>query len=281
VDEDVKRWLYWAIPIVVVIGAGGALYYARKHNEPATAPVAQTQAPPAVEPPVQHPIEQVDDQKPVPALAESDDEVQDSLVGALGRSIEQVLVPKDIVRHVVVTVDNLPRKKTSVQLWPVKPVGGELSVAPGGEPTLSPDNAARYAPFITIVKNADVTQLAATYRHFYPLFQQAYVDLGYPDGYFNDRLVEVIGDRSSARDARHRRADQADTAERVLSVRRPVDRGTLGGSEAHDPSRQPECRDREREIARVAQGSRQAVGAEGGPEAIGVSQRKVLGEVPP
>ena len=30
------------------------------------------------------------------------------------------------------------------------------------------------------------------YRHFYPLFQQAYVDLGYPDGYFNDRLVEVI-----------------------------------------------------------------------------------------
>ena len=191
-DEDVKRWLYWAIPIVVVIGAGGALYYARKPNEPATAPVAQTQAPPAVEPPVQHPIEQVDDQKPVPALAESDDEVQDSLVGALGRSIEQVLVPKDIVRHVVVTVDNLPRKKTSVQLWPVKPVGGELSVAPGGEPTLSPDNAARYAPFITIVKNADVTQLAATYRHFYPLFQQAYVDLGYPDGYFNDRLVEVI-----------------------------------------------------------------------------------------
>ena len=26
-DEDAKRWLYWAIPIVVVIGAGVALYY--------------------------------------------------------------------------------------------------------------------------------------------------------------------------------------------------------------------------------------------------------------
>jgi hypothetical protein len=96
------------------------------------------------------------------------------------------------VRHFVVTVDNLPRKKAAVQLWPVKPVGGELTVAPGGEPTLSPDNAARYAPFITIVKNANVEQLASAYRHFYPLFQQAYVDLGYPDGYFNDRLVEVI-----------------------------------------------------------------------------------------
>lgn len=191
-DEDLKRWLYWAIPIVVVIGAGAALYYARKHNEPAPAPVAQTQAPPSVEPPVQHPIEQVEDEKPLPALAESDAQVQDSLIGALGRSVEQVLVPKDIVRHFVVTVDNLPRKKAAVQLWPVKPIGGELAVAPGGEPTLSADNAARYATVINMVKNADVKQVASVYRHFYPLFQQAYVDLGYPDGYFNDRLVEVI-----------------------------------------------------------------------------------------
>jgi hypothetical protein len=30
------------------------------------------------------------------------------------------------------------------------------------------------------------------YVRFYPLCQQAYVDLGYPNGYFNDRLVEVI-----------------------------------------------------------------------------------------
>jgi hypothetical protein len=28
--------------------------------------------------------------------------------------------------------------------------------------------------------------------HYYPLFQQAYRELGYPDGYFNDRLVVVI-----------------------------------------------------------------------------------------
>ena len=31
-------------------------------------------------------------------------------------------MPKDIVRHVVVTVDNLPRKKTAVQLWPSSPL---------------------------------------------------------------------------------------------------------------------------------------------------------------
>jgi hypothetical protein len=193
VDEDVKRWLYWAIPIVVVIGAGGAFYYARKHSGPAPTQAVQTQEQPSVAPPVQHPIEQdTAAEQALPALADSDSQVQDSLVGALGRSIEQVLVPKDIVRHAVVTIDNLPRKKVAIQLRPVQPVGGELVVAPGGEPTLSPDNAQRYAAFMTVVKNADVAQVASVYRRYYPLFQQAYVDLGYPDGYFNDRLVEVI-----------------------------------------------------------------------------------------
>ena len=40
--------------------------------------------------------------------------------------------------------------------------------------------------------NADLSTLAELYRRYYPLFQDAYVNLGYPDGYFNDRLVEVI-----------------------------------------------------------------------------------------
>jgi hypothetical protein len=37
-----------------------------------------------------------------------------------------------------------------------------------------------------------MAQLATLYFRYYPLFQQAYRDLGNPDGYFNDRLVEVI-----------------------------------------------------------------------------------------
>jgi hypothetical protein len=192
-DEDAKRWLYWAIPIVVVIGAAVAVYIGRKANEPKPETAAQTQVAPAVEPPVQHPIDaDKDAAKPLPELGSSDAEVQESLVGALGRSLEQVLVPKDIVRHAVVTIDNLPRKKVAVQLLPIKPASGELVVAPGGEPTLSADNAQRYATFMKLVKNANTAQVVSVYRHFYPLFQQAYVDLGYPDGYFNDRLVEVI-----------------------------------------------------------------------------------------
>lgn len=39
---------------------------------------------------------------------------------------------------------------------------------------------------------ADAKKLVAVYARFYPLFQRAYQDLGYPDGYFNSRLVAII-----------------------------------------------------------------------------------------
>ena len=43
-----------------------------------------------------------------------------------------------------------------------------------------------------LAESIDSTKLVAFYFHYYPLFQQAYRDLGYPKGYFNDRLIEVI-----------------------------------------------------------------------------------------
>jgi hypothetical protein len=193
-NDDSKKWIYWAIPIVVVVGLGIALYYGRKHKQPAMQPTAQTATtPPSAEPPIKHPIgENADAAKPLPALSDSDPDVKDSLSGVFGRSLEPFLVPQNIVRHVVVTIDNLPRKKTAVQMWPVKPTPGQLATSGSEQLTLGEANAARYAPIVKIVQSADAAQLAAMYKRLYPLFQQAYVDLGYPDGYFNDRLVEVI-----------------------------------------------------------------------------------------
>jgi len=40
------------------------------------------------------------------------------------KPVSEFLVPKDIVRHIVVTVDNLPRKKVAVELRPVKATPG-------------------------------------------------------------------------------------------------------------------------------------------------------------
>jgi hypothetical protein len=38
-----------------------------------------------------------------------------------------------------------------------------------------------------MLQGVDSAKLVAMYVRLYPLFQQACVDLGYPDGYFNDR----------------------------------------------------------------------------------------------
>lgn len=192
-ERDPKQWIWWGIPIVVVAAAAVALYFARQKEPVAVVPpVAVAPAPAAPEAPPNYPIEPTGTDTPLPPLASSDKDLEQSIAEVFGRSLENFLVPKDIIRHIVVTIDNLPRKKTAVPLWPLKPTPGKLAVIDGETPLLSDDNAARYAPLIKLVQSSDPAQIAAIYRRYYPLFQQAYTDLGYPDGYFNNRLIEVI-----------------------------------------------------------------------------------------
>jgi len=157
-------------------------------------PVEAPQA--ATEPAVRNPIPESTDSKPLPPLKESDPDVRASLVSVFGaKSISQFLVPENVVRHVVVTVDNLPRKKVAVELRPVKPTPGTTATTTQGDTTtLGEANFERYAPLIKVVQGTDTKTLADVYFRLYPLFQQSYEDLGYPGQYFNDRLVEVIDD---------------------------------------------------------------------------------------
>ena len=189
----------WLIGIVVAAGvlAGGWYWYHARQQPAEAAAVTRTVAPQpagASEPQISHPIPGEAGAAALPALNDSDQVVQDSLAGVLGRvPVEQFLVPQNIVRHIVVTVDNLPRRKVAVELRPVKPTPGQTAISTQGEiTTLSAGNFERYAPLVRVAQGADVRALAVVYQRLYPLFQQAYEDLGYPGKYFNDRLVEVI-----------------------------------------------------------------------------------------
>jgi hypothetical protein len=94
---------------------------------------------------------------------------------------------------VVATVDNLAREHAAPRLWPVNPTAGRFSVVrDGAVQRIGLDNRDRYTPFVLFAERIDAGQAAATYAQLYPLFQQAYEELGYPGRYFNDRLVEVI-----------------------------------------------------------------------------------------
>jgi hypothetical protein len=187
----------------VVLGAGAAYYYTHKSDKKEVTPAVVEQpkpaAPVAAEPAIKNPIptlppEAEKDNEPLPTLNDSDPAVASRLDQVIGNAnVAQFLVPESVVRHVVVTVDNLPRKKVAVERRPVKATPGSAAVTSAGESTtLSDANYARYEPFIKLVQNTDSTKLTEFYFHFYPLFQQAYEDLGYPNAYFNDRVIEVI-----------------------------------------------------------------------------------------
>jgi hypothetical protein len=132
--------------------------------------------------------------KPVPPLDDSDGVMHESLTDLLSKKrFVELFTPKDFVYRVVTTVDNLPRKNVATRLLPLKVPAGRFVTKGGGEVvSLSPANYARYKAYVNIARSADAKQLVATYVHFYPLFQEAYQELGYPNKQFNDRLVEVI-----------------------------------------------------------------------------------------
>jgi hypothetical protein len=183
---------------VVVIAAGSWFYLQGRHSAMPSAP-APLPAPPVepAEPAIQHPVPEgqaAAPTTPLPPLADSDAAISEALGQLVGASaVKDYLLPDGVIRHIVVTVDNLPRPKAAVQKRPTSAVAGTF-VADGDElhATLDPQNFSRYQPWVAVIGKLNARQLAGIYVHFYPLFQQAYQDLGYPTGYFNDRLVQVI-----------------------------------------------------------------------------------------
>jgi hypothetical protein len=193
-----RKSVWWLVGILVLASAG-VLLYSWRANRPAPRPPVQAAAPkPPVTtpPPVQNPVpsSQSPAAAPLPSLADSDPAMRDALGGLVSEAaFMQLFRPDMLVRHTVVTIDNLSRKRAAEQLRPIKPVPGQFIVNGNDQQaTIDPNNYKRYDAYMKVLQMVDVKQVAALYFRFYPLFQQAYQNLGYPNGYFNDRLVETI-----------------------------------------------------------------------------------------
>ena len=196
-----KNPIWWVTLILAMAGIAAILYY-HYSPKPEPQPQPQTPAPAAIKPEpetkpvpkIQYPVAEPEEVKPLPALGESDAAMKEALTGLIGqKTFAEFFYLDRIIRRIVATVDNLPREKAAQRLMPLKPVAGKFLVT-GEEDNLvlNPANYARYEPYVRLAEALNVKQLVAVYVHFYPLFQKAYRDLGYPTGYFNDRLVEVI-----------------------------------------------------------------------------------------
>jgi hypothetical protein len=186
-----KRTVLWLIPLIV-FGALAGLHFWPESQKPPPRPLAAPR--PAAEVAIRYPVESVDaPENPFPPLAKSDGLLSDALVTLLGHRLSDFLYLKNIVHRIVATIDNLPRDHVAPRLMPVKPVPRPpITVNRGENLILSEKNAERYRPYARLAEAVPTDAVVALYARFYPLFQEQYENLGYPDKYFNDRVVEVI-----------------------------------------------------------------------------------------
>lgn len=199
-----KERSQWLIPLVLAAVAAAALWYywAQKSKpEPESQPPAVVEAPAEVPGPL-HPVEPLQESDaghaeliPLPPLDQSDEWFKLEIVNIFGASIEAKLAESGMIEKVVATIDSLPHAHLAERVRPITGLEDHFLVDSqdgSGEFAINTGNYRRYDGLVEMVNNADLQQVADIYHRFYPLFQKAYVDLGYPDGYFNDRLVEVI-----------------------------------------------------------------------------------------
>jgi hypothetical protein len=196
---------WWVIPVVVLAGAAIAYYFWQEGRHaylPVPPPRTEsTAAAPAVSavPAIRHPLEANSARhkaSELPELRSSDAPVWAALKGLCNeRSLVAHLYSDRIILRIVATIDNLPRKTAPARMMPAKPVPGAFETTRSGTtPVIATANSARYRPYVRFAQSIDAGSLVYLYAHYYPLFQKAYSELGYPKGYFNDRLLEAIDD---------------------------------------------------------------------------------------
>lgn len=198
----------WILIVAAIACASAAIYYL-SHRERLDQELVVSAPPPAPAPDnekaevfTRHPIPEPETGKseskiPLPTLRDSDNAIQDALGSIFDpKRLGELVIFRNFIDRIVVTIDNLPRAKLPVQHLPAKLPSGKFIVKKNsnGETEIDPENYKRYAPYVQLFEMTDSHKLAALYFHFYPLFQEAYSNLGYKSAYFNDRLIVAIDD---------------------------------------------------------------------------------------
>ncbi len=192
--------------ILLAAALAGGLWYFRDDVFPADEAPPEIVAEPAIDDPAPelgpiHPLAPLEpgpaaegELIPLPPLDDSDAYFLLALTDIFGNDVGNLLVSEALIDKFVATVDNLPRSRVSERIRPIGRLASNFAVTSATNDIIYLDelNYARYDTIVELVTTADLDDVVDVYRRFYPLIQQSYVRLGYPNGYFNDRAVEVI-----------------------------------------------------------------------------------------
>lgn len=147
-----------------------------------------------------HPIESLEWVAPdsgelveLPDLTDIDAYLRLEIVDVFGAGLDTLLANDAMIDRIVATIDNLPRSHVAERVRPIGRLSSNFETSSAGEvDILDPANFDRYRSLVDMFVLADPDRVVDLYRRYYPLLQKSYEALGYPNGYFNDRVVDVI-----------------------------------------------------------------------------------------
>ncbi|TNF36712.1 MAG: DUF3014 domain-containing protein [Gammaproteobacteria bacterium] len=130
--------------------------------------------------------------EPLPALDSSDSEVRSRLLAMSTPGLDALLGNEALLRKFVVLVDNLARGKLAPRYNPLNAPSGTFTVQGSDTLRADPNTFQRYTPYVDALTAIPQDALVKTYWRYYPLLQQAYVDLGYPRAQFHPRMLAAL-----------------------------------------------------------------------------------------
>lgn len=131
---------------------------------------------------------------PLPALDASDAEIKAALFAMKwAPGLSSLFVTEDMVRRFVVSVDTIAQGTLPKNQPLFKPMPDKFAVQNDqGRLVLNPINFVRYEPYLQLLESISVSEVKQVFEKYYPLMQQAYTELGYPEAQFRDRVQQAI-----------------------------------------------------------------------------------------
>ncbi|MDZ7790734.1 MAG: DUF3014 domain-containing protein [Xanthomonadales bacterium] len=213
----------WFVSIIIVLALVAGLWWMEQKRQAALVPEARLDIPAEAEQPEpryplpkpeRHPAPSPDSptgereaprqpaeparepQPPLPELAGSDETALDALAGLFGSEfVEQRIKPEFVISRTVAIVNSLEGAAPALKTWPVDTLDPEPATeAQSDGDTLhwTQENTERYDTWMNALETLPPEEAAALYARYYPLFQQAWNELGETEPHFNDRLIDIV-----------------------------------------------------------------------------------------
>ncbi|MBV2128132.1 DUF3014 domain-containing protein [Arsukibacterium indicum] len=134
--------------------------------------------------------------EPLPALENSDPVLKQEVLKLNWQpGLAGLINTEQMIRNLVVTVDNLAQRQLVAKHPVVKPLDQPFVAIPAEDNQtyqLDPSGYQRYEPYIRLLENAEPAQIVGLLKQYQPLFEQAFGELGYPELSFNQRLQQAL-----------------------------------------------------------------------------------------